>query len=725
MSGSSIAAALIALAATDADTLPADRQAAIAEALRPSLVKVEYTLQYDKGQAPMAAGWTQRCPNCGRFHYRETQGLIADERPLQTFGFLVADKQVVAPDILIHPRFIKSIAVRFNDRVQPAHPVAFGRHQMAVFLEFDEPFADARPLTFNASAEPPFLAVTYAQQNGTWSVAVGRLGKSVSITEDGRRFVALSDDCLIVDQAGKPVAISMWNELPVDDTWKGPPTKWPTVDAAALATALETMETNATNGLLHVSLNFRSPKTKKEDRWAYRDFGDSTVDETATELHVLGLLRDERTILVLAELTPKMTARLERIAVQTGAGENVLARFAHTLTDFGCLVAKLEKPLPKPMPLSEQPILGFRPALLLAADVTMQGQQRTAYYQHARIASFEIGWQGRVYPQVAGSEAGVFLCDEQGRLLALPVARRRKVTVREEWRQSETTLTPVSHLVTLLGDIEEHADPNNVPLTEAQENRLAWMGVELQGIDQNLARLNKVAHLTNDGQSGALVTYIYPDSPAAAAGVEVGDVLLRLHAEGHPKPLEVRIQRDHSSFGGFSWDDIQANEIPAEYLNQLPKPWPSAENSFTRALTELGFGTQYRAEFWHGGKLVAKEFKVVESPRHFDSAVRYKSDVLGITVRDLTYEVRRHLQKKPDDPGVIVSKVEPGGKAAVAGVIPYELITHINDKAVHAVGDFEKLTQPGGELRLSIKRQNKGRLARIRVPTTQAGPKAE
>ena len=67
-----------------------------------------------------------------------------------------------------------------------------------------------------------------------------------------------------------------------------------------------------------------------------------------------------------------------------------------------------------------------------------------------------------------------------------------------------------------------HIDPSNVPLTEQEESRLAWVGVELQPLNKELARANNVSKLTRDGQIGALVSYVYPGSPAEKAGVEVG-----------------------------------------------------------------------------------------------------------------------------------------------------------------------------------------------------------
>jgi S1-C subfamily serine protease len=58
--------------------------------------------------------------------------------------------------------------------------------------------------------------------------------------------------------------------------------------------------------------------------------------------------------------------------------------------------------------------------------------------------------------------------------------------------------------------------------------------------------------------------------------------------------------------------------------------------------------------------------------------------------------------------------VEAGGRASVAGVKPYEIITHINDQPVNGVKDLEQATSGSGELRLSIKRMAKGRIVTIK-----------
>jgi serine protease Do len=272
-------------------------------------------------------------------------------------------------------------------------------------------------------------------------------------------------------------------------------------------------------------------------------------------------------------------------------------------------------------------------------------------------------------------------------------------------------------LAPVLGALAQNVDPSNVPLSEEEENRIAWLGVLLQPMDRELARLNKVSHLTQDGQTGAIVSYVYPDSPADKAGVKAGWILLRLHVEDFPKPLEIKMENDRSGDWEFPWERL--DELPEEYYDRIPAPWPPAENSFTRMITDIGFSKKYRAEFVADGQTVFKDFEVVQSPPHFGAAPKFKSDALGITVRDMTYEVRRYLQKEPNDPGIVISKVEPGSKASVAGIKPYETITHVNEQPVANVKDFERLIAGQQELRLAVKRMVQGRVVKI---TLTGGP---
>lgn len=684
-----------------------DEAAAVAEQVAPSLVRVQYAVRYDKGEAPQAGGWmTPACPVRPRGPLAPDSAL-KNEQPMEVPGFLVGPAQVVSTDPMIQGRFLEGITVSNGRDVVKATPAAYGRTESVVVLDLERPLEGARPLEFADDAGPPAYSVSYGLAAGRWTTSVQGFGAAFQLSEDGRRVLRAPMQALVVDRAGGAVGLSMNAELPADGSWKASPAAWPAYSADEVRALLGALKRRCGSGLVRVGLYFRSPRQESGMSYRMRD------DEEATEMYANGLLIAPDRLLVLANLKPKVTARLERMTVFTEDGGSAAAAFEASLADYGCLVARLEKPLAGPIRLSDRSIGGHRFALLPTADVRLAGENRTVYYEHRRIADLEQGWRGRLYPEVIGRSEGLFLFDPDGALVALPVARREKVQT-ERWSSSSgARLTAAADLRAVLADVQAHADAGNVPLSEAEESRLAWLGVILQPMNRDLARAHNVANLTKDGETGAIVSYVYPDSPAAKAGVEAGDVLLRLAAEGRPEPIEVRLS-DYSERGAFPWDRL--DEVPEQYFDRLPAPWAPVETVLTRALTDLGFGTKFEAHFFKDGQVAPKAFEVVAGPPHYESAPRYKSEALGLTVRDLTYEVRRYFQREPGDPGVIVSKIEPGSKASVAGIKPYEIITHVNDRPMTSVKEFEAaVAKAEGELRLSVKRMAQGRVVKIQM----------
>jgi serine protease Do len=677
-----------------------DEQMAVAAKLGPSLVRVEYTMKFDKGEPP-ASG----------------EGFFREERPVEVPGFLVSPTQVLTPDRIDYPRFIESVTVRLGDDVVKAHVAAFAADHQAYLLELDRPLKDSKPLAVDASKDGPYLAVTCGEGAGAWTTQTQRFSPQMLWTETGRMYCPAPGAALITDEKGVPVGMSFDGELPADDSWKGSPLAWKLYTVAEREQLLK----KADEGVARVTLHFRSPA--KETNILSR-YASSNESDNVTEMNVPGILLADNRVLVLASLRPKITARLETITVHSGEAQ-ATAKFAGSLRDYGALVATLDKPLPGVVALATNPLFDYAFKLLPAADFRLMGEDRVAYLGHRRIRSFRLGWHRQVCPTVVGRDDTLFLFDTNGALVAMPIARREKVSVQERYAASRPELLFTSYFKDVLNNLAANVDPANVPLSEQAEHRLAWLGAELQPLNRDLARENKVSELTRDGATGAIVSYVYPNSPAAKAGVEAGWILLRLIIEGQPKPLDV--QAEDTSGLTFRWERLDS--VPEQMFDQIPSPWPSAETNMARTLTDLGFGKKFTAEFFHDGKIVSKDLVVTESPVTFDSAPRVKSAALGLTVRDLTYEVRRYFQKKDDEPGVIISKVDPGGKASVAGVKPYEIITHVNDTPVMNVKDFEKaVAVPQDELRLSIKRMTQGRVVKIKMtaaPTGEEKPAAE
>lgn len=693
------------------------------------VVHVEYTLQYDRGQAP-PVDWMRRQSVETRLEYEsmDWSTLIDQERPAERVGYLVGPDLVLTEDIDLHPRFIKKIQVRRGETLVDAERSAVMILSDGVLLKLDEALHETG-LTFDGDADQASKYLRSLPHSGAWLTGVGSLDSAVWSTDYGWTARRAPDNALILDEAGEPVGLALNGSLNTDGRWRGSPLDWQHYTQPQLDRRLERLSRIANMQVPRVELRLRSPKTEDSgSAWGRYRYGYGDDDEDLTQWHGPGVMLDNETLLVLASFKPSTTARLETIRVHLGPGEAKSATFVGSLRDYGAFVARLDEPTDIMPRLSDRQIRKLRHELLLMMNLSIRGEHRIAYYQHERIAQFTFGWRRQVYPMMSatvdaeggyygygssddGSQALRYLFDREFALAAIPIAQRAKVTVEEDWETGAPRLTPISYLTALVDDLEAHLDANNVPLPEEEEDRIAWLGVELQRIDPELARINDIADITNDGSFGAFVTYVYEDSPAQRAGLKMGDVVLKLHVEGYPKPIEVYGTSTGRSF--FPWD--QFDETPVEYIQELPTPWPNAESRLTLAMTQVGFGTPFTLEYHRDGETMMEELEIEQSPPFYGSAARYKNEGLELTVRDLTYEVQRYFQRKNDDPGVIISKVESGSKADVAGLRPYEIITRVNDQAVHDVDEFKAAILDAEELRFEVRRMHRGRIVKIRL----------
>jgi serine protease Do len=160
---------------------------------------------------------------------------------------------------------------------------------------------------------------------------------------------------------------------------------------------------------------------------------------------------------------------------------------------------------------------------------------------------------------------------------------------------------------------------------------------------------------------------------------------------------------------------------------QMPRrrPWPSRENYLTRMLADISTGTTVKLGYIHDGQRQEREFTIEQAPRDMLSAAKYKDEKLGLTVKDVTYEVRAALRLEPNEPAVVVTKVDEGTPAALARINTYELIRAIDGESVPDVNAFQKLItaaqqQNKESVRLTVEWMGKTRLADLKFDA--AGP---
>jgi hypothetical protein len=700
-----------ARAGDDAEASSSEAVQALVKTLAPSIVHVEVTVRYDEGDAPETIAK-------GGGNYG---GYVIQERPIDLPGLVLAPDRVLITDPQMHPRFVAGYSVVQGAQRVGAKPFAWATMLDALILALDAPLTAAKPIQFDASLPPPYRGVYHGRREGVWTTYVGAVMERIDVDEEGRVTATSWSPALVVDKAGKPVGVSATESVDLSSPWKGSPLSWPTISAEEREKLVARTESQANAALLRVHVRLRSPKTEggggSRFPWRFRN-DESQGDET--ERNVPGLLVSETQVLVLDLLDAKTTARIESIEVHPASGDPVKAEFVCSYKHFGAMLVDLPSPMPGALRLAAGPMRLLRDQMLLGANLKIQGERRSLHCSHHRISSFSEGWRRQIVPDVSSAD-DEYLFDRDGALVAISI--RRRLPERENrWRRDETILLPSEYLAPLLKDPAGNADPDNVPVAEDRENRQAWLGVETQRLNRDLARANAVSHLTQDGSTGALVSYVYPGSPAEKAGIQAGAVLLRIHAPDRPRPIDVAASEDAGSSFGSMFSGLE--DMEDGFADMMPgvHPWPTVENDINRTLTDLGFGKTITIEFAVDGDVKKAEMQVVEGPVHFESAPLKKSEGLGTTVRDLTYEVRRYYQIDDSVKGVIVSKVERGTRAAVAGLKRFDIVLRVNDQPVADSAAFAKAVEAGGEMRLTVKDRLKERV--IKIGATAPAPAA-
>jgi len=235
-------------------------------------------------------------------------------------------------------------------------------------------------------------------------------------------------------------------------------------------------------------------------------------------------------------------------------------------------------------------------------------------------------------------------------------------------------------------------DPRAVPMTKNQEKRLVWLGVEFQELTKHLAEALGVQDrdFTNDGRRGLLVTELYAGSPAARAGIRVEDILLSVQPEGETaRDLVAEVDR----FG------LARGMYPDR--RGVQPPWKPTKNYLTTVLTEIGARKKVTFDVLRGNEKSKITLDLEDAPTDYETAERYKDDALGLTIKDLTYEVRHFQRLEPGVTGVAVAKVESGSKADVAKLSPLSIIIKVNNVAVRDVAHFRELASSSKGLTLT------------------------
>ena len=178
-----------------------------------------------------------------------------------------------------------------------------------------------------------------------------------------------------------------------------------------------------------------------------------------------------------------------------------------------------------------------------------------------------------------------------------------------------------------------------------------WLGVMIQDVTPELA---KSFGLTS--RKGVLISDVMKDSPAAKGGLKRGDVVTRYDGK------EVK----------------DAHELSG--LVAATKPKTTATLDIIRDKKDKSL-----------------KIDIGTMPQDMQAGLPAEENNWGLTVQEITPDLAKHLDLDPEEKGVVISGLEPGGPAAEAGLRTGDVIKEVNRKAIKDLADYKKAIAKGNE----------------------------
>jgi serine protease Do len=179
-------------------------------------------------------------------------------------------------------------------------------------------------------------------------------------------------------------------------------------------------------------------------------------------------------------------------------------------------------------------------------------------------------------------------------------------------------------------------------------NEGAFLGVFSQPLTDDLAEYWKVP-----AKGGIVVSTVMPDSPADAAGIVPGDIIIDFNSI----PVTSKMDREVANF--------------------------------TKLVRDAGVGAPVPVTLLRDGQSVKTTVTLVERPKSARDAGEFEDKVFGLTVREITTDLRVLLNLGADVDGVIVRRVKSGSWAQLGEMQPGVIIMNFGGHPVKSLDDFK------------------------------------
>ena len=666
----------------------------------------------------------------------------------RTTGWVVKDRRtVVSSDTFIAPGTIKSIEIRtLSGAKVPVRTWEFlPSAKLCVFRTATD--LDTEPVPFPAGvdeARAPLVAgnvtegvsglETWAEALPTMRRRTGDLSRphgfdyarSPDAGLGGARLTGRVD--LVVRPDGAAVGFRIGSPFDLDPAaWAGGPVLADLEHSVPIAGLAERAKVLHDDSFVHeVRFTYRHQEDASEEDFGFGAAPFGRTDEPSEDARVYGIAIAPDLLLVPQSIPDAWVKRIEQVTVEDEGDPVVAATYEGRVAGTGAFVVKLSSAAFDAAPAEPvaAPAAGHA---FLVHRVSKSAGARRDVVTYDRSVGMQIGYGDRTYlTSEQPVPAGAFLLDLDGRVFGVATELRpedAERTTSARYRAREGFGTIASLFAENGGPVEwtKALDRRVLPQKLEEARRLPWLGVEyvaLRGAD--VADALELSQPTRDGSRGFLVNVVYADSPAAKAGIQVDDVLLSVRRTSGPgadaPPTDLRDGTDE--FGSHA---------PFSSSDDAGAPWTSRRNVLVKLLEAYGIGTTYELELWRAGAAKTLALTVEQSPRDVGSALKAKDSLTGLTVKELTYEVRHALHLAANAPGVLVADVEEGMAAFQARIGVNELVREMDGEPVADPTAFTKRLvdiRAGGRasVRLVVQRLDKTRFVDVRLSGGESPP---
>jgi len=198
------------------------------------------------------------------------------------------------------------------------------------------------------------------------------------------------------------------------------------------------------------------------------------------------------------------------------------------------------------------------------------------------------------------------------------------------------------------------ASPVIAQLIKNGQVRRGWLGVHIQAVTEEIAET-----LGLKDAKGALVASVIKDGPAEKGDIKAGDVILR----------------------------FDGKEVPE--MRKLPRIVAATDVNKTVDVVVWRNSDKMTLSV-SVGELEEREAKVASRSRGGEKAGKAaeKIEALGLTVAEVTTDLRERYSLDKDAKGVVVTAVDEGGAAAEKGIRPGDVIAEISQEEVVTPADI-------------------------------------